>query len=210
MSRSGLTTTNANAAKASVVYPRLFAEFDFSGGAVRVWTGVGNIITLSRTFTGVGHLAGISPLHERDDVAADGLSFSLSGVPSALVSASLNEQYRGRSCTLWLGMMNASEVLVDTPLELYAGIMSVMAIDDSGDTSTISVETESHLVLLRRPRVSRWTHEEQLRLYPGDLALQYLAKLWERPLVWGVTNKRSNPPDTLAQVRHILRSRGMR
>jgi hypothetical protein len=210
MSRSGLSTTNANAAKASVVYPRFFAEFDFSGGLLQLWSGVGSISTLSRTFSGVGHLAGISPIQERDEVAANGLAFSLSGVPSALVSASLTEHYRGRPCTLWIGFMNASEALLDTPLELYSGIMSVMAIEDGGDTSTISIETESHMVLLRRPRVSRWTHEEQLRLYPGDMALEYLAKLWERPLVWGVTNKRSDPPDTLNNLRHIIRSRGMR
>jgi hypothetical protein len=208
MSRSGLTATNANAAKATVVYPRFFAEFDFSGGMVRVWSGVGDITTLSRTFSGIGTLGTFDTVREVDDVSPQGMNFRLSGIPSSLVASALGENYRGRPCTLWVGFANAAGALLDTPLELYAGFMDRIEIEDAGETSSLAIVTENHLAELRRPRRARWSHEEQQRLYPGDLALQYIAKLWERPIIWGVANKRSEPTGSL--VSHMIRQRAGR
>jgi hypothetical protein len=212
MSRAGLTSTNATAAKAAVVYPRFYAEFDFSGGWFRVWSGVGNvtIAALSRTFGGVGTFGGFEEIRESGDIAAQGLAFTLSGIPSALVATVLGENYRGRPCTMWVGFVNSGGTLLDTPLELYSGFMDRITIEDTGATSTIRLDTENHLAELRKPRVVRWTHEEQQRLYPGDMALEYLAKIWERPIVWGVVNKRTEAVAPAAVPgAAVLRARGM-
>jgi hypothetical protein len=198
MSRSGLTSTNRTASIAAVVYPRFFAEFDFSGGFVRVWSGIGNITTLSKTFAGIGTLGGFDSVTEADDVSARGLTFSLSGVPSSLVASALGENYRGRACAMWVGFCDAAGALVDTPLEVYSGFMERIVIEDSGETSVLAIETENHLSELRRPRISRFSNEEQQRLFPGDVGLEFVAKLWERPIIWGVANKRSESTNSPA------------
>lgn len=208
MSRSGLSGTNATAAAAAVVYPRMFVELDFSGGMVRLWSGVGSVVTMSRTFSGVGQFGGIGAVQERDDVSAEGMSLSLSGVPSSLVTAALAEHYRGRPCTVWMGFMDAAGALLADPLELYQGLMSVMSIEDAGETSRITVDTESHMVLLRRARIARWSHEEQQRVLAGDMGCEFVATLWEKPLVWGVASKRS-AADAKDVARTVVRPRGI-
>jgi hypothetical protein len=194
MSRN-LSTANEAATLGDVAHIAIFAELDFSGGAVQVWTGTGNITTLGRTFTGLGDLAGISTVEETGEVAPTNLSLELSGVPSAMISRVLSENIRGRRVRLWLGFFTEGTLatLVDTPIPLWVGRMDPPVIKDNGSTATITVNCESRLVDLRRPRTRRYTHEEQQRRYPGDMFFQYTAGLAERPIYFGVPTKAGSP-----------------
>lgn len=180
---------------APVVSMALAAEFDFAGGMVRVWTGAGTLTWNTYSWTGIGDLGGISPIREPDSTEAAGVTFSLSGIPSSLISLALGDNYRGRACRCWLLTVDHSGPTVQESSQRFAGRMDTMTIDEGAETSTISISAESHLVDLTRPRATRYTDAEQQRLFPGDLGLEYVAALVEKPLYWGFvpTSKGTNP-----------------
>lgn len=186
MSR-GLSTANRNASQASPTRPAYFAEFDFVGGVVRLWTGRGDLaLSGIGTFTGLGTLGPISGIAETTHLEARNLSFSLSGIPTAIVAAISAVGNRTRSCKLWMGFLNPQRTaLVDDPILRFAGRMDQISITDQGETSTITIPAEDLLALLTRPRPIRLSHEEQQRRFPGDLGLEYLVQTSTRTIHMG-------------------------
>jgi hypothetical protein len=189
MSR-GATTDFKNAAAAGTVYPALLAYFDFSGGAVRLWNGVGDLSWGGNTYTGAGDLVGVEPVQESAEVRANGLSFRLNGIPSAMVTRILAEGYRGRSCQLWLALFSSltTGTPIADPLPLFSGRMDQCNLEDSGDTASITVVAESRLVDLQRPRERRRTDEDQKSLFSGDRGLEYVAGLQDKEILWGAAS----------------------
>ena len=169
---------------ASQLSPILLASFSFST-PVRLWSGYGTITVGGVTYLGSGTLGTISPVEETTDLAARGINFQLSGVPSALVAVALSENYQGKACSVLFGALDASGVLVASPVTIFAGRMDVMAINDDGLTSTIGLSAENKLVDFRRPREVRYTHEEQTNLHPGDLGLEFVNAIQEKQIYWG-------------------------
>jgi len=175
---------------ASQLSPILLASFSFST-PVRLWSGYGTITVGGVTYLGSGTLGTISPVEETTDLAARGINFQLSGVPSALIAVALSENYQGKACSVLFGALDASGVLVASPVTIFAGRMDVMAINDDGRTSTIGLSAENRLVDFRRPREVRYTHEEQQNLYPpgpgtpGDLGLEFVNAIQEKQIYWG-------------------------
>lgn len=181
----GLSSTVETAVVAPVVRLAFFGEFQFASGTVRMWSGIGSKSWNGNTWDGFGSMLGFSPVDETTEFGAAGLTFTWSGIPSTAISLALTDNYRGRLCRLWLAVLDESFAVLDT-YQIFAGRMDFMTIDDSGDTSTISLQVESRLIDLGRARASRYTDAEQQLRYPGDKGLEFVAKLAERPLNWGV------------------------
>ena len=169
---------------ASQLSPILLASFSFST-PVRLWSGYGTITVGSVTYLGSGTLGTISPVEETTDLAARGINFQLSGVPSALVAVALTENYQGKACSVLFGALDASGVLVASPVTIFAGRMDVMSVNDDGQNATILMSAENRLVDFRRPREVRYTHEEQTNLHPGDLGLEFVNAIQEKQIYWG-------------------------
>lgn len=162
------------------VKPFYAIELLFDTAPVRLWTGYGNRTINGATYTGSGGLLGISGLEEAGDLSAKGVTLTLSGISSSIISLALNEPYQGRSCRILFGVVN-----VNDSVELFSGLMDVMTIEDSGETSTITLTVESKLVALERPVVRRYTHESQQALYPGDTFFSFVTDLQDKEIVWG-------------------------
>jgi len=163
----------------------LLVALDFESGFVRVWSGIGTLSFESQTFNGVGHLGSIAPIQESGAaVRANAITLQLSGIPSSLLSVALGSHYQGRNAKIWLGFFTTAWVLLDCAI-LFAGRMDTMQIDEGPETSTITLTAESHLADLKRPRVRRYTNEDQQQLYPGDLGFQYVESLQNAEIAWG-------------------------
>ena len=172
---------------ASQLSPILLASFSFST-PVRLWSGYGTITVGSVTYLGSGSLGTISPVEETTDLAARGINFQLSGVPTALVAVALSENYQGKECSVLFGALDPTGALVSSPVTIFAGRMDVMSINDDGQNATIIMSAENKLVDFRRPREVRYTHEEQQNLYPvspPDLGLEFVTAIQEKQIYWG-------------------------
>jgi len=183
MSRD-LTTAVQNQLSADELEPFFAVKLNFDSGDLRLWTGYGDITVDSETYTGGGQLLDISEIEETVETAARGITMSLNGVDSSLVSLALTENYQTRSAKVYLGVLSSGAV-VASPYQLFDGRMDVLSIDDSGDTATITMTAESRLIDLERPRLRRYTSEDQKLRHPTDTGLDFVAALQEKEIAWG-------------------------
>jgi len=162
------------------VYPFYAVEMNFTTAPVRFWTGYGDKTIGGQTYTGSGNLLSIGGLDEVNDLSAKRVTLQLSGVPASLVSLALQEPYQNRSCVIYFGTTNTS-----TPIEVFSGLMDVMTIEDSGESSIISLTVESKLVRLEKSSNWRYTEGSHQARYAGDTFFSYVTGLQDRDVVWG-------------------------
>jgi hypothetical protein len=70
-------------------------------------------------------------------------------------------------------------------LTLFKGRMTTLAINDTPDGATITLDAENRLVDLSRPSHYRYTKESQNYLFPNDVGLNRVSLLQDKEIVWG-------------------------
>lgn len=181
-----LTAGMTAAIAADTVRPILLAEIVFASGTSRVWNGIGDIVFGANTYQGVGKFGSATPVQETTELQASGVTFSLSGIPADMLSIALQDVRWGKSAKLYFGLLNLSTgALIADPYLIFSGMTDVPAIDEGDDTATVSITAENRLVDLERPRIRRYTHEDQQLRDPGDLGFEYVASLQDASISWG-------------------------
>lgn len=158
-------------------------ELDFDSGITRLWNGLGEIDINGETYTGGGSIISISSISEDAEISAKGISLSISGLDSTVLSYALNENYQGRDIIVRVGTIE-DDGTVDSYI-VFSGLMDVMVVTEDGDTCTISISAESRLIDLERSRIRRYTSEDQKQLYPNDKGFDFVASIQETQVEWG-------------------------
>ena len=52
-------------------------------------------------------------------------------------------------------------------------------------TATITLNCESRLIQLERPKNRRYTHEDQQERLTGDLGFEFVTDLQDKEIIWG-------------------------
>lgn len=181
-----LTPAMITAIQAKTVQPFLLVKIETAGGDVRVWSGLGDLTLDSELYIGTGKLGTISPVQESTELRANGLNFQLSGIPSDIVSAALNDMKSGKNVQLWIGFFDtATQAIVADPYELFAGISDVPTLDEGAETSTLSLSAVNRLVELERKRERRYTKEDQAVDDPVDLGFDQVPALQDMEILFG-------------------------
>lgn len=134
-----LPTASATEAAAPVARPILLAFFDFGGGAVRAWSGVGTLSWNGHDWTGLGTFGEVSAVEETTEVRATGAAFRLSGVPPDLLLKVINTPIQGRAAKLWLGFMTEDWNLLEDPVLIFDGRMDTIEIIDGARSGSPSI-----------------------------------------------------------------------
>lgn len=190
------------------VTPIILAELEFDSATVRIWSGLGTIQWQGEPYTGLGGLIDVSPLEETQELRANGISCTLSGVPSTNIAMALTERCRGRPFRMWLGALPVGQQFValedesgvvltedgdrvllenqfiDDPLRLFTGLMDVMEFQDDGETATIRLSVESSMIIGERAKMGRYTAEDQKKRFPNDRGLEFINQLQDKEIVW--------------------------
>lgn len=183
-----IATATAAACSGSSLAPIFMADIETAGGNVRMWTGLGSIHWDGKEFLGGGDLVSVSSVEEKhgDQVEAQGLAFSISGVNPDQLSVALGEVRQGLPATLYFAVVDeASGTLLGEPVIVYSGLTDIPTIDDTGTEITISLATESKIIDLERARSRRYTPEDQKAVHPGDKGFDYVASLTDAKISWG-------------------------
>ena len=159
-------------------------RIDFSSGIVAANTGVSTISFGGDDYLGVGTLGDISPVSESVSSKPFSISLTLSGVPAALVSVALGEQYQGRDAKVYLAMLDEGHQLIADPVLLFRGRIDTMDLVIA-ETATISMTVQSRMADWDKPRIRRYNHEDQIVDHPTDKGLEFAPQMVERTLVWG-------------------------
>jgi len=183
MSRT-LPTGFATKTEAKVFSPVFLVFLDWPGAPVYLWNGYGTISWDSQTWTGTGQLGTISPIGESKDLRANGVSLTMSGIPSGLIAEALGNDSQGAVGKIWVTSMAAGGTFEMDPYQVFEGFIDIVPIEDNGTTSTISVQLEKELID-KRLNDRRTTHEDQQIDYPDDLIFSFITGLQDKQFNWG-------------------------
>lgn len=184
MSRS-LTSGMQTAVTADLVRPITLVQCAFDSGNLNLWSGIGDLTVDSVDYVGAGSLLSIGEITESSELSANGITVTLSGVTSPLITKARDEDYQGRELKVLLGAMDASNGVISDPVVVFSGFMDVMTINEGSETATISVTVENRLIEFEKTRVRRYTAEDQKIDYPNDKGLEFVAEMMEKEIVWG-------------------------
>lgn len=157
-------------------------ELFFDSGTVRIWNGIGDLTFNSNTYSGTGQFLNVSSIEESAEIGAKGVTLSLAGISSTILSYALSENYQYRNINIHVGTIDGATV---DSYQIFSGRMDVMTIDEQGETCAISLSAENRLIDLERPRVRRYTSEDQKSLFPGDKGFDFVNSLQETEIQWG-------------------------
>lgn len=188
MSRS-ITTAFNNAITSTVVKPIVGVELEFSDGTLRMWNGYGNITMTaggsSKTFTGAGDMLGLSEIEESDTLSMSGVTLTLSGIKSSLISTALGANYTNRKGAIYLGLFDTSNNVVADVYTLFKGNMDVLNISEGMETTVIQLKLESRLITFEKPANRMYTFEDQKIDFPNDLGFEFIPDLQDKEIIWG-------------------------
>jgi hypothetical protein len=185
MSRDLASAAVTEISKNSIGEPILFADLDFPSGFVRAHTSLGTINWGGFDWLGVGTLGSVSAVEETSELQRRTLVYTLTGIPSAMISIVLGENYQGRKANLYLGFKDpATGLLVATPDLLDSGLLDVSEIEE-GDTISVTITAESRVAQWDRPVVRRYTDTDQKSRFPGDRGLEFIDQAAQKEINWG-------------------------
>ena len=188
-----------------------FVLLDFDTDPVYVWTGTrpyttaitGELSESSHTYLGIGSLGSVDGILETADRSTNGVKFQLSGVGNDLLANALEQDYQGRDAKIWLAYLDEDELIIADPFPLFAGFMDVMSLVDGDKQGAIEVQCESLDATLKRNSESLLTDEEQQRVFPGDLGLEFVLSSQDLVLSWGEPGlSKSGPPREPELIRY--------
>lgn len=186
MSRD-LAAANLTAVNAEIVYPIYAVALDFVSGVAR-WNGsLRDLVISGNTFTGLGALGNISVIEEGAETRAYGITVGITGIPRDAVALALTQEYQGRPATVWAIQTDEGGTIIGTPQIVFRGRMDQLTIQ-LGDMASVTARLENRLADWDRPRVRRYTQEDQQRTFRTDLGFQYLTATVDADIVWPASN----------------------
>lgn len=191
MSRS-FSTAVKNALKSNTVRIVMFAELDFSSGILYVHDGIGTYTWGSEDWLGVGDFGSISSIEEGSEVSPYSINLTLSALDTTMAGAALTEDYFMRDVTVYMGILDEDDALIDTPVQVWAGFMDVMTItagSSGGDSITLTAESE--LSKFDRSLNLKYTHANQQKKDSTDLFFEFLKDIEGVKVRWK-SNKSEN------------------
>jgi hypothetical protein len=162
-----------------------FFKSVWNSGTSYLWTGYEDISWDGQTWLGTGNLAGVSSIEETQEIIASGATFTLSGVPSALLALALGDARQGNEVSMWVGALDSAGAIVVDPYKVFSGLMDVPGIQENGENSVITLQAENRLIELDRPREVRYTDRYQQGRFASDVGMEYIAGLQDKSIHWG-------------------------
>lgn len=199
MPRSGITAAVAAALCAPVLRVGFLVSMQFASSTAYCWTGLRPLTWNGVTFQGVGTLGSISTISEDSEVEAKGITLTLSGIPSDMMTDVLTEVRILGDVKVWLACFDESLSLIPDPILSYQGKMDAPSIDDNQETCTATITVENVLVDLNRPCYRRYTNDDQqmdlaatltrlgLPANTVDTGFRHVAGLQEQITFWGTS-----------------------
>lgn len=186
MSRD-LTANMVTEVTASQLSPIYLFDMTLPSGNIRLWTGIGDLIYDSNTYTGAANLISLAEIVETQSIEAQGVSITLNGLNSTILSTVFDNvsQLQRSTVDIYFAALDSNGALIADPYKIFTGIPDTTDISESGDTASITVNTESILIGLKRTKVRRYTPEDQKEEFAGDLFFDFIASMQDQEVSWG-------------------------
>ena len=170
-----------------------FAKLEFPSGTVYVHNSLGTYTWGGQDWLGVGDLGSISQVEEGLDVSPYAITLTLSGLDATISGAALTEDYYLHPVTVYLGVLNADDVLIADPTPIWAGFMDQMNMSvgaNGGDA--IQLIAESELSRFNKSLNLMYTNVAQQEKSSGDLFFNFMHKIEGAKIDWGAKSTGSS------------------
>jgi len=188
----GFPTAVANALATSYVSMVTFAKLEFPNGTVYLHNSIGTFTWGGNDWLGVGDLGTISEIEEGIDVSPYKLTLALSGLDAAISGAALTQDYYNQPVTVYLGVLDANDVLLADPTIVWQGVMDQMDLSvgaESGDV--IQLTCESELARFDKASNRKYTDSQQQNDFASDVAFEFMAQIEGAKIRWGDANSQN-------------------
>ena len=162
------------------------AMFAFRTLTQYLWTGPGPLTVAGQTYTGLGDFGTIGELMEGTDGKAEGTSVTLSGISPGLLAESMTDIRQGAPAKIWLALLNPDMTVIGTPYLWFSGTIDGPPIAVGGEKMSITLKLENPLANHERASSLKYTSADQRLLYADDTAFDWVEKLNDISLRWGV------------------------
>ncbi|GAG41716.1 unnamed protein product, partial [marine sediment metagenome] len=180
----------------NVVSPIFLFFADFPTDPVWLWTGYGELVHEGNTYLGTGELLQISEVEEAEDTRVKEITVTMTGLDADLLD-DIRGNYHNRSAKIWFGLLDDGGIIADPYLMFHGSMDSDRVIVPGGtDTAVVNLKATDYLADLLRPRIRRYTNEDQQSLYPddNDVGLEFVNQLQQLQIAWGkAANAGSGP-----------------
>ena len=184
-----ITTAFKNSIEGSLVKPIIGIELEFSDGTLRFWNGYGNLTMTaggsSKTFNGAGDMLGVSEVEESSTLSMSGVTLTLAGIKSSILSTALGANYTNRKGAIYLGLFDTSNNVIADVYTLFKGNMDVMNIQEGADTCLITLKLESRLITFEKASNRMYTNEDQKIDFSSDVGFEFIPDLQDKEITWG-------------------------
>lgn len=147
---------------------------------LRMTTAGGNVTWGGQTW--VGNSVAIEPV---EDAVGElpGVVLRMPAITEDQISLVLTTRVEGLSMTIYDALIEPLTGVVEDAVPAWTGTLNVPTIED-GPTAVISITAEHRGVTALRPKPSRYTDDEQRRLYPGDTSMDVDPATDAAPVAW--------------------------
>jgi len=164
--------------------PVIFVYLDFATDPVYVNSTVLSIPWNSEVWVGVNGIGDVTNISESSELSAAQVSFTLTGIPRDLITVATDQDYQGRDVTIYFGVLDSNHDLDGSPSTVWKGRIDTMSIE-LGQFATVTVTAENRLADWQRPRIRRYSHQDQQLRFPGDLGFEFINTMADVELKWG-------------------------
>jgi len=176
----------ATALSAGHVVLVTFAKLAFPSGTIYVHNSIGTFTWGGQDWLGTGSFGDISQIEEGADVSPYKITLTLSGLDATVSGAALTEDYYMHPVSIYLGALNADDVLIADPTIVWEGVMDQMNLSvgaEGGDA--IQLVAESELARFDKASNKKYTHSQQQDQHSGDLLFEFMADIEGAKIRWG-------------------------
>lgn len=133
-------------------------------------------------FTWYGNSVALDPVA---DAAGEypAITVQMPAVTEDQISIVLTQSVEGVALRIYDALVDPDTGVVADAVLAWSGTLNVPGIED-GPTAVIAISAEHRGVTALRSKPSRYTDDEQRRLYPGDTSLDFDPATDSGPLVW--------------------------
>lgn len=124
----------------------------------------------------------ITPVAD-DSTEFVGLTLSLPGVDESALALALVEDVEGAPVRVYDAWIDPATGAVADAVLAWSGALETPSVED-GPQATVAVLAEHRGAIAVRSKPSRYTNDEQQRLYPGDTSLDFDPATDAAPLAW--------------------------
>jgi len=127
----------------------------------------------SVTYNSSDFIMGLSEFSEQTDISKTSLTLTLSGAEQSFISIVLNENVINDDVTIFRGLLDSSNALIDEPIILYKGNIENFSIQESETTSNVVLSIVSQWADFDKKNGRKTNNTSQQRFFSTDVGMDF-------------------------------------